>query len=192
MKLIRKLGTRINENGHLESWAIFKCSHCLQEKEMRLSSGKRAKSCGCIPNNYKHGESYSKLYRVWAGMKKRCFNPKNKDYKDYGGRGITICPELTNDYIVFRDWALSNGYKENLLIDRINPNGNYEPSNCRWLTILESNRNKTNTITMVIANEIRSLWNTGNYTFKKLSKLFKLSESHIKNIIYNKRWKTND
>ena len=98
----------------------------------------------------KHGESKikTKLYRVWISMKTRCLNPKFKFYKYYGGRGIIICPEWTNDYTKFRDWALNNGYQEGLFIDRENPDGNYEPSNCRFLTIEGSNRNKTNTINM--------------------------------------------
>src|SRR3989304_10389162 len=110
-------------------------------------------------NNYgfKHGGKGTKLYNIWASMKQRVLNPNNHAYKDYGGRGITICPELTNDYTKFRDWSLNNGYQEGLFFDRENPNGNYEPSNCRFLSILESLRNKTTTITIQIANEIKDL-----------------------------------
>jgi len=97
-----------------------------------------------------------------------------------------------NGFINFRNWALSNGYKEGLLIDRFNPNGNYEPSNCRFLTILESNRNKTNTITMEIANEIRELYKTGDYTQQELAEKFNISRSSISLIVNNKQWKTND
>ena len=197
MKLIRKTKTEITKNGNKVRYGIFKCPECLQEIERPMSNGLKYKSCGSTKceknkNNFKHGGSHSKLYAVWGSMKQRILNPNNKRYKDYGGRGITICPEWTdkeNGFIKFRDWALNNGYKENLVIDRENPDGNYEPSNCRFLTIEESNRNKTNTITMETANEIRDLYKTGNYTRKELFEKFKLSQSHISLIINNKKWK---
>ena len=123
----------------------------------------------------KHGGRYTRLYKIWDGIKQRILNQKSKDYPNYGGRGITICPEWTNDYTKFRDWSLSNGYMNNLIIDREDPNGNYEPNNCRWITVLESNRNKTTTITMEIAEEIRNLWDTGKYTYKHLEEKYKTS-----------------
>src|SRR3989304_5396674 len=140
--------------------------------------------------NYKHGGKGTKLYSVWQSMKQRIFNPNSKDYKYYGGRGITICLEWTdklNGYIAFRDWALSNGYKEGLVIDRENSDGGYVPANCGFLTIEESNRNTRKTITMEIANEIRYLWKTGNCTQKELSIKFNVSHQTISLIINNKR-----
>jgi hypothetical protein len=75
-------------------------------------------------------------------MKQRCQSPTNKDYPNWGGRGIKICEEWSEDFSVFRDWSLGNGYEDNLTIDRINNDGNYEPSNCRWVTIQEQARNR--------------------------------------------------
>ena len=192
MKLLRKLGTRIINN-KLEYWGTFLCPVNKEEIEMRLDVGKKAKSCSSH-KNMKHGGFHNKekLYKIWNAMKKRCFTYKNKYY---GAKGITICNEWLNKengFINFRNWALSNGYKEGLLIDRFNPNGNYEPSNCRFLTILESNRNKTNTITMEIANEIRELYKTGDYTQQELAEKFNISRSSISLIVNNKQWKTND
>lgn len=197
MKLIKILNRRKNKNNdNLNYWGKFKCPVCLQEVERHLSSGKRAKSCGCNKNKgvnsprYKHGESKTRLYHIWNGMISRCLNLNAENYPYYGGRGITICPEWTNDYTKFRDWALSNGYKDNLTIDRRNTNGNYEPSNCRWETQKEQQGNKRNNVikSMEQANEIRRLNNTGDYTQKELAEMFNVSVQLINNIINNKRW----
>lgn len=94
------------------------------------------KSCGCLV--HKHGMSYSKLYRTWAKMKGRCYYKKAHNYKYYGGKGVTICKEWKEDFNAFKDWAYANGYEEGLTIDRIDPNGNYEPSNCQWLSSSEN------------------------------------------------------
>ena len=138
--------------------------------------------------NYKHGEIHTRLYHIWGNIKQRLFNSKVKEYKYYGGRGITICPEWL-EFIPFRDWSISNGYKENFVIDRINNDGNYEPNNCRWLTVEENNRNKTNTITMEIANEIRYLYKTENFTQQELAIKYNVCVATINNIINNKIWK---
>lgn len=86
----------------------------------------------------KHGLSKTRLYRIWAGMKARCNNPDHPSFKYYGAKNIRVCNEWENDFLLFRDWALSHGYEDNLTIDRIDPNGNYEPDNCQWLTLNEN------------------------------------------------------
>lgn len=85
-----------------------------------------------------------KLRPVWRGMKNRCFNPKAPKFKYYGARGITVCDEWKENYQAFFDWAMANGYEESLTLDRIDTNGNYEPSNCRWVTRTVQNGNKRN------------------------------------------------
>ena len=84
----------------------------------------------------------SRLWRIWCGMRQRCKDPNHTAYKYYGARGITVCEEWQNSFVAFKIWALSNGYQEHLTIDRINVNGNYEPSNCRWATYKEQAANK--------------------------------------------------
>lgn len=97
--------------------------------------------------NTKHGESpkschnASRLYTIWDNMRSRCNNSNNPKYKDYGGRGISVCKEW-DDYDSFKNWALENGYTDDLSIDRIDVNGNYEPVNCRWITQKKQCRNK--------------------------------------------------
>jgi hypothetical protein len=99
--------------------------------------------------NQHHGLSKTRLHGIYSGMKRRCCNENDNNYKNYGGRGITICNEWLNDFLEFYKWAMNNGYSDNLVIDRRNNDGNYEPSNCRFVNNFESLKNrripKTNT-----------------------------------------------
>ena len=95
------------------------------------------KSCGCL--NIKHNFTNHKLYNTWYLMIYRCTNPKSKNYKNYGDRGITVC-ERWNNFISFLQ-DMENSYKDNLTLDRIDVNGNYEPLNCRWANKTTQNRN---------------------------------------------------
>ena len=117
-----------------------------------LSKG-QSKSCGCLQREWaKNGDGFrrhsmtgSRLHRIWKNMHTRCFNTNNYKYKNYGGRGITICEDwLGKDgFMNFYNWSIANGYDDSLTIDRIDVDGNYEPSNCRWATWDEQSKNKT-------------------------------------------------
>lgn len=89
-----------------------------------------------------HGGTGTRLYRIWKNMKARCYRKSAREYGNYGGRGISICEEWKDDFLSFRNWALSNGYKESLTIDRIDVNKDYKPSNCRWITNKEQQNNR--------------------------------------------------
>ena len=109
-------------------------------------------------NHYIHGKRKTRLYRIWANMKTRCINPNDPHFERYGGRGITICDEWKNDFKAFYDWSMSHGYADNLTIDRIDNNGNYCPSNCRWVTVKVQNQNrrKRNVISITYNGETKS------------------------------------
>ena len=99
------------------------------------------KSCSCGKGYKTHGMSRSRIYSTWTDMKQRCFNPNCNNYHNYGSRGIRVCDDWMN-FEPFYEWAIKNGYSDELTIERINVNGNYEPSNCTWIPLSEQNKNK--------------------------------------------------
>jgi len=127
------------------------------------------KSCGCYHSDVSaelgrrtgklrvtHGESNTRLYKEWRGMKVRCNNPTDQHWPDYGGRGIRLCDEWNESYEAFAEWAKANGYDDSLTIDRIDVNGNYEPSNCRWVTQKEQSNNKRTNVYLTYKGETKT------------------------------------
>jgi len=146
LTIVKEDGRFTQPSGQGQRAFLCRCD-CGNLKRIRLSHlvHNRVRSCGCL-RGVQHNDSYSSLYRVWTAMKQRCNLKSYINYNSYGERGITVCDEWMNSYLKFKKWALSNGYKWGLLIDRINNDGNYSPDNCRFVTTLESACNKQDTI----------------------------------------------
>lgn len=141
-------------NQHKEMTWLCKCD-CGNETTTNAYSLKSGmtKSCGCLKHSKRVNAMrntlpwYDKINMAYGNMKTRCYNPKYSLYEGYGGRGITVCDEWRNDFKAFYDWAIQNGFNENLTLDRKDNDGNYEPSNCRWVDdIVQSNNRRSNKI----------------------------------------------
>lgn len=147
------------------SFWLCKCD-CGNEKIIRGNMlGKQTRSCGCLKKEMEkenlgrfiNGKMQSRLATIWYHMKSRCYNENDTNYKNYGAKGITVCEEWLNDFENFEKWSVLNGYSDNLSIDRIEVEGNYEPANCRWADFTIQSNNKRNTLFVEYNNQIMSL-----------------------------------
>lgn len=152
------------------------CGNIILVNSYALKSGS-AKSCGCYKSEIlgntmrKHKLSNTRIYNIWKGMRKRCNNPNSSNYYLYGGRGIKVCKEW-NKFLPFYSWSMQNGYAENLSIDRINNNGNYEPSNCRWVDRKQQNNNTRQNVFIT--------YNGKTLTLSQWAKIYNINRQTLK------------
>ena len=174
--------------GHSSKW-LFECE-CGNRKEIdvyRVLCG-GTKSCGCLQAESRHlkakhgacrkGQN-SRLYRIWLRMKDRCYYPRDISYKYYGARGVTVCPEW-HEFRNFQEWAISNGYSDNLSIDRIDVNKNYEPSNCRWSDNLTQANNKRSNVYFEAFGE--------KHTLTEFSRIYGINWATLYKRVVNNGW----
>lgn len=176
----------IKENNKQTYWkCICECGNTTIVTSAHLKNG-HTKSCGCLQKEVvkdmmtTHNLTHTKLFKVWRGIIDRTLYPSNKKYKNYGGRGITICCEWLKDFKAFYDWATNNGYKEGLTIDRIDVNGNYEPNNCRWVNWKTQQNNRRNNHYITYNNE--------THTMKEWSELLGINYTTLSMRINKYKW----
>lgn len=149
--VVKEAPYKIRNNGQkVRMWECrCECGNVRYLNRREIVTEKR-KSCGCKFNELQrlkatvHGDSHTRLHNIWSGMRERCYTKSDFHYKWYGERGIKMCDEWKDDYVTFKEWAVSNGYSEQLTIDRINVDGDYSPENCRWVTLKVNANNKRN------------------------------------------------
>ncbi|WP_303984632.1 hypothetical protein [Niallia circulans] len=149
-----------NKKGMLLWTCQCDCGNKTNKLAVELNNG-NTRSCGClrdelkIKNATKHNMVNTRIYNIWTTMKQRCYNKNNQKYKNYGGRGITVCDEWldkANGVLNFYNWSKRNGYNDKYTLDRINVNGNYEPNNCRWVDMVTQQNNRRNNTLITINN----------------------------------------
>lgn len=153
------------------------CGKTKVVSEDNLKRG-HTKTCGCR-NKGTYGLSRTRIYSIWLGMINRCENNNMKNYCYYGGRGISVCKEWHN-FQNFKEWSEMNGYKENLTIDRINNDGNYEPNNCRWITSQKQANNRRNSKTFTV--------NGKTHTIIEWAKIKKINVGTLRSRIWCRKW----
>ena len=185
-----------NESGYVYCNCICDCGNKKSVRRDHLINGKII-SCGCwrkykasivTGNRLKHGKSRTRLYKVLRDMKTRCYNSNSPDYPRYGGRGITICKEWLSDFEKFEKWAIENGYDETApkmqcTIDRIDNNKGYSPDNCRFISVAEQNRNKTNRKSKYGKEWLEKIRPYANLKRREVAERLNLKEMEVKYIL---------
>ena len=149
---------RMPKDDNVTRWeCMCDCGNITIVTDTHLTRKKHCvKSCGCLRREF-HNKSNTRIYRIYSGMKHRCNCESSPVYKDYGGRGISMCEEWNNSFVKFYDWAMQNGYSDDLFIDRIDNDGDYSPDNCRWTNMHEQSVNRRNTRHVTFNGETKPL-----------------------------------
>lgn len=164
-----------------KSFLLIECIDCGAKKIVHIDSYTRIlKEHICIPRFIKGNRT--RIYEIYTQMNRRCYDSGNKDYHRYGGRGIYICSEWLNSYDLFYLWAMENGYDDSKSIDRIDPNKEYSPSNCRWATSKEQARNKRNTLYITINGVTKPLIDYCDEYKKDYSKIYTMLYKNNKTV----------
>ncbi len=203
MNLLKDLGCKYKKTKYGDikrkyRYGLFFCEYCEKKVEKRIDHGFSSKSCGCVASKLcletkrskgqiLHNQTKTRLYRIWAGMKHRCKTLKGDCFKYYGGKGIFVCKEWSDDFFTFKKWAINNNYQENLEIDRKDNSGPYSPENCRFVTRLVNSRNRDCTKTNPeIRKEIKEKYFSGKFLQKELADLYNIETSCISRIVRDK------
>ena len=155
--VIEKTNEKAKNNGEYKYKCKCECGKIILVRGSNLKNG-NTKCCGCKKEGSQKSRSKNiRIYNIYQNMKQRCYNKSTNSYKNYGLRGICICEEWLKDYENFYNWATKNGYQDGLTLDRINVNGNYEPSNCRWATRIEQANNMRSNRLITYDGETKTL-----------------------------------
>lgn len=184
-KLTVKFHYGKNKHSHNLWYCICDCGGYTITDTNALRNGD-TKSCGClareltIKRSTSHGKTHHRLYNIYNKIKERCYRESDPNYKYYGARGIIVCDEWLSDFENFYQWAINNGYSDNLTIDRIDVNGNYMPSNCRWVTMKTQCNNKRENIYIEYNGETRTL--------KEWSEILGINYSTLYGRVVTRKW----
>lgn len=178
------------KSGRQKYWKCVCDCGCKRSVYQSALIHQKSVSCGCYQKEVTrnrlttHNLTGSRLMKIFYNMKTRCNNSKDRRFKDYGGRGIKLCKEWENNFLNFYNWAVNNGYKDGLTIDRIDNNSNYSPQNCRWITLEEQSNNKRNSIFLTINDITKTLKQWTKFMDWKYNKYY---ARYMRNkIVFNK------
>lgn len=179
LTVIKRVENKVTPSGSMLAQFLCRCD-CGQQKIILGTNLRRGKSLSCGCTIRKHGQCYTRLYRIHRDMKTRCYNQNVPNYKNYGGRGIKVCNEWLNDFTAFYKWAMVNGYREDLTIDRIDVSKEYSPENCRWVTWREQENNRRNNKFITYNNE--------THTVKEWARICNLTYNCIRHRLNELNW----
>lgn len=178
------------KSGRQKYWKCVCDCGCKRSVYQSALVHKKSVSCGCYQKEVTrnrlttHNLTGSRLMKIFYNMRTRCNNSKDRRFKDYGGRGIKLCKEWENNFLNFYNWAVNNGYKDGLTIDRIDNDSNYSPENCRWITLEEQSNNKRNSIFITINDITKTLKQWTKFMDWKYNKYY---ARYMRNkIVFNK------